>query len=385
MLFGRCKFQTRKLARPQTSDMEMELVKDFTQQAVTRMNALDYCRWLQCLYQENGSPGGASELFALRYPRNASEHLIKNAAVEFLTKAAVNPGTTVEPTFAAPISPLRPLESAIVELARSASLLGKIKRFVPVPFNAAVPVQTLGGTYRWVGQGGPISVGRLSLSSTSLPILTAGGIIVVTQELLRATSEASVKFLRNDLVRGIAQYLDQQLTDPTVAAVANVSPASITNAAPSVGSAGSSAANALTDIKNLLATYTATNPNTETMVMLASPAVAIALAVAANTQTLGPDGGTLFGVPVATSQAVGARVIVMDPTALWVADDDGLEVTISAQASLEMDTSASSPPVAGTVLVSLWQHRLVGLKVRRFINWKMARANSVLYTNVAYV
>jgi len=37
------------------------------------------------------------------------------------------------------------------------------------------------------------------------------------------------------------------------------------------------------------------------------------------------------------------------------------------------------------VITSLWQLGLTGLRVDRFIDWRMARANSVLYTNVAYL
>jgi len=57
---------------------------------------------------------------------------------------------------------------------------------------------------------------------------------------------------------------------------------------------------------------------------------------------------------------------------------------ISQNAAVEMDTTATSPPVAATVLVSLWQHGLVGLRLTRSINWKMARPSAVLYTTVAY-
>jgi hypothetical protein len=229
--------------------IEQPRLSTLTEHQLRILRANEYCKWISCLHESNDSPGGASELYALRYPRSLHLDLITKAVPALLGKAAVNPGTTLEPGWAAPLSPLQPLEAAIVELARPMSLLGKIDRLVRAPFNVSVPVQTGGGTYRWTGQGAPAPVGNLSLSSATLPILTASGIIVVTQELLKLTSEASVAFLRNELVRGIAKYVDEQLTDPTVAAVSGTSPASITNGAPSIASAGTSAANALTDIK----------------------------------------------------------------------------------------------------------------------------------------
>jgi hypothetical protein len=140
----------------------------------------------------------------------------------------------------------------------------------------------------------------------------------------------------------------------------------------------------LTDIKLLVSTFIAANPDAASMVLLMSPAVATAVAVATGSDTLGPDGGRLFGIQVHTG-TIGSRVIMLDPSALLVADDGDMDITIARHASLEMDTAGTSPPTAGTVMISIWQLGLVALKITRFVHWKMARANSVLYTNVNYV
>jgi hypothetical protein len=180
------------------------------------------------------------------------------------------------------------------------------------------------------------------------------------------------------MIRGLSQYLDQQFTDPTVAAVPGVSPASITNGAPSIASS-----NAASDIKALIAAFTAANPNAQSMVLLMSPSVATAMAIATNNAAFGGDGTRLFGVPVYIGH-IGSRVIILDPTALLIADDGDMDVIASRSATVELDTSATSPPVASTTIVSLWQVNLIGLRVERFINWRMARANAVYYTNVSY-
>jgi len=59
-------------------------------------------------------------------------------------------------------------------------------------------------------------------------------------------------------------------------------------------------------------------------------------------------------------------------------------VSISRNATVEMETTPASPAVAGTVVVPLWPLNLSALKIRRFVNWRMARANSVLFSNVNY-
>ena len=223
----------------------------------------------------------------------------------------------------------------------------------------------------------------MQLASATLPVSKTSGLIIVTSELMALTAPASVTALRREMIRGIAQYLDAQLTDPAVAAVTNVSPASITNAAPSIGSSGAGAANALTDVKKLVETFTATNPDAESMVLLMSPRMAVALAVASNSTTLGVNGGTLYGIPTLTG-FVGNRVIALDPSALLIGDDGGLDVTVARHASVEFETAPTSPPTAGTVLVNLWASGLIGLKVDRMISYRMARADAVLFTNVAW-
>lgn len=318
----------------------------------------------------------AIDKYLVYHPRSLSR--------EIFEKAAVNPGTTLEPAWAAPLATIQPLVDAFLELARPATLIGRLQASV-VPFNISVPTQSAGATFRWVGQGAPTPVGNLQLASTTLPIAKAAGIIVVTRELLEANTPAAIALLRREMIRGMAQYLDSQLTDPAIAAVANLSPASITNGAPSIGSAGSSAANVATDIKALFAAFVAQHPETRALAILMSPSVAAAVAVALNLDTLGVNGGTLYGAQVLTSTQLGTRIVLLDPTYLLVGDDGGMDVEIAKDASVEMDTVATSPPTASTVLVSLWQLSLVGIKITRFINWKMAKPSAVLYMNVAYV
>ena len=82
----------------------------------------------------------------------------------------------------------------------------------------------------------------------TLAAAKAGGIIVLIKELARAIRpRLAVAVTREEMIAGCAQFLDGQFVDPAVAAVANVSPASITNGAGNSASAGTSQANAKTD------------------------------------------------------------------------------------------------------------------------------------------
>ena len=100
---------------------------------------------------------------------------------------------------------------------------------------------------------------------------------------------------------------------------------------------------------------------------------------------LGVNGGTAMGgVSVITSQAAASWVILVQPNCILYADDGGVSIDVSREASLQMDSVLDNPPVATTLLTSLWQMNLVGLRAERFINWKKARAGCVQYTVATY-
>ena len=48
-----------------------------------------------------------------------------------------------------------------------------------------------------------------------------------------------------------------------------------------------------------------------------------------------------------------------------------------------MDSAPDNPALATTVLTSLWQNNLVGLRAERFINWLRAKTEAVKYVSGA--
>jgi HK97 family phage major capsid protein len=278
-----------------------------------------------------------------------------------------------------------------LDMLRPETLIGKIPGLRNVPFNISVPVQTGGGTYLWVGETAPKPVGNLQFATVVLGIAKAAGIIVISEELAKISSPSAEGVIRNDMIKGMAQYLDLQFIDPTIAAVANVSPASITNLANGYATAGTSADNARTDLKKAITLMTANNYPISELVFIMSEANAFALAVAltANGVLVNPGltmkGGNILGVPVVTSQAAGSVVALVHAQSILFADDGGVNIDVSREATVEMNTAPTSPVTASSVLVSLWQSNLVGLRAERFINWKRARTTAVVYTTATYV
>ena len=270
-------------------------------------------------------------------------------------------------------------------MLRPATILGKISGLREVPFNTKVPAQSAGGTYGWVGEAKPKPVTKLAFTTETLGINKAAGIIVLTEELIRLSNPSAEALARQDMVAGIAAFLDAQFIDPAVAAVAGVNPASITNGAPTAAAT----ANPLADLMGLLNHFATNNIPVSGLHVILSPSNAMSMSFRTNLDGspifsgIDMNGGTYKGMTFVTSMAAGANVIALQPAYILYADDGGVAIDASREASLQMDSAPASPADATTVYVSLWQTNSVGLRAERFITWKRANANAVKYLTAA--
>lgn len=305
--------------------------------------------------------------------------------VELLIKAAVAPGTTTDPAWAGALVTVSNLTNEFIELSRAATILGKVP-VRHVPFNTSVPIQTAGGSYKWVGQAKAKPVTKLAFGSASLGMAKAAGIIVLTEELVRSSSPSAEMIVRDDMVKGIAAFLDQQFTDPAVAAVADVSPASITNGAPTAASTNDPEQ----DLALIVGHHATNNQQLSgvTLIMSESNAYGMGMARGINGDKLFPgvgvNGGNANGLTVVASNTVGALVISVAGQEILLADDGGVSIDVSREASLQMNDAPVNPAdPATTSWTSLWQDNLVGLRAERFINWKRATSDAVFYLTAA--
>jgi HK97 family phage major capsid protein/HK97 family phage prohead protease len=312
--------------------------------------------------------------------------------VELVLRAESRPGTTTHPTWAAPLVPTaETLAAEFLELLRPATVVGRIPGLRRVPFNVRIPSQTAGGLYQWVGEGAAKPVGQLAFADVTLRWAKLAGIIVLTKELVRFSNPSAEAIVRDDMVRGVAAFIDLQFVDPAVAEVANVSPASITNGASNIPASGTTADAFRTDMKALFELFLTANTDPSRLVVLMSAKNALGLSLLLNPLgqpefgNISMAGGSIMGLPAVVSEAVGNRIIVLDAMDILLADDGGVDIDVSEQASLQMNTTPGTPgsPVANTEMVSLWQANLVGLRVDRYITWKRARQTSVAYISNA--
>jgi HK97 family phage major capsid protein/HK97 family phage prohead protease len=308
--------------------------------------------------------------------------------VELMVKAAVAPGTTTDPTWAGPLAQVRQATNEFIDLLRPATILGRIPNFRSVPFNVSVPVQTAGGAYSWVGQAAPKPVTKLAFGTATLGITKAAGIIVFTYELARLSSPSIEDLVRNDMIKGIAKFLDEQFILPGVAPVAGVAPGSITNGIAPIVSTDDPAV----DLHALVSKFATGNVSLRGAALVMSETNAFTLGMMKDGMGnqlypgVSAEGGTVLGIRLVPSNAAADNVVLIAPELVLMADEGGVEIDVSREASVQMNDAPDNPQVATSLMTSLWQNNLVGLRAERFINWKRGLdAGVAVVTGAAYV
>jgi len=318
--------------------------------------------------------------------------------MELMTKANVLAGSTISGNWAANlVSPEGATAQDFIEWLRPQTILGRfgtggIPSMRSVMFNVPMVQQTAGGTGYWVGEGKAKPLTSFNFARLTLPPLKVANICVLTMESIRFSSPKSDTIVRDQLAAALKERLDLDFITPAKTAVAGVSPASVTNGAPSIVSSGDDADAVRLDIRSLIAKYmAANNPPTSGVFIMGST---VAAALTSMTNPLGqPEfagmsmtGGVLFGFPVIASDYAPAGVVVLvNASDIYLADDGDITIDSSNEASLEMSdapTGSSITPTA-TQLVSMYQTNSVAIRAERVINWLRRRTQSVAYLTSA--
>jgi HK97 family phage major capsid protein/HK97 family phage prohead protease len=313
--------------------------------------------------------------------------------VNIVLRAAVDAGTTSDTTWAGPLVQYQDLVSEFVDLLRNATILGRMGSVRRVPFNVRIPRKTNGATGSFVGEGAPVPVREVAFDNILLPWSKASAIVVITAELARLSNPSAEALVRQDLIDGIAEFLDKRLIDPAFAGVANVSPPSLTNGVTPRAASGATLAAIDDDVGAIMQAYASTNQSLATGVWVMSPSLAITLSLLRTNQDtpafpgMGMAGGTFYGLPAITSNAVAPsgspgdqHLILVNQAEVLLADDGQMMIDASMEASLQMN---DAPSTGAQSLVSLWQNGLVGVKVDRWIYWTKRRSGAVQYIDGA--
>lgn len=383
-------------AKPVTDVSGMQ---DRTRVAVVAKNTqklepgIAFARAAKCLALGHLEHRNAIDIAKALYPHQESIIL---STERLVTKAAVAAGTTTQATWAAPLVGDETSAFAdFVSFLRPQTILGRFgSNGVPslrqVPFRTALIGQTSGGDGYWVGEGQAKPLTKMDFSRTTIEPLKVANIAVATMELIRDSNPAADAIIRDTLAAALRERLDIDFIDPAKAAVAGISPASILNGVAGIPSSGDTADDVRSDVKALFTAFITANNAPTTGVWIMSSVTALALSLMQNPlgQTefpgIGMMGGTFFGLPVIVSEYLpsdssGGIVALVNASDIYEADEGGIDISMSTEASLQMDNAPDNPSVASTVMVSLWQRNLVGFRAERTINFARRRASAVSY------
>lgn len=363
----------------------------------------EFARYAMCLTAAKGDTEKAFRIASTHYPENdqivntLKAQSNSGRSLETVMKATVEAGTTLDTTWAAPLVEYQNFAGDFVEFLRPQTILGQFgtsgrPSLNRIPFNVRIAGQTSGGQGYWVGEGAPKPLTAFDFNSVELRWAKVANIAVLTEELMRFSNPSAELLVRNALADALRARLDIDFIDPTKAAVANVSPASITNGVTPIVSSGSDAAAVRADIQALWAPFIAANNPPTTAVYIMSSTTALALSMMMN--PLGQqefpgitmNGGTLGGVPVIVSEYAAGLVILVNARDVWLADDGGFTIDASREASLQMLDNPTNNSATGTAtsMVSMFQTNSVALRVERYINWAKRRASAVQYMEVTW-
>lgn len=350
---------------------------------------IQFARYAGIITAAQGNMSQAVEIARDRFPteRNLQEviKLVATRGKDWVAKAAVDAGTAVDSDYAAPLVNYTNMVQDFIEYLRPQTIIGRIQGLRRVPFNIRVPRQTGGGSASWVGEGKPKPVTAAAFDYVELKWTKLATIAVITEELARFSAPSAEAIIRDTLAKAIIQQMDADFVDPANSGTSNVKPASITNGVSAVPSIGNTEAEIRVDIGNVFAPFIAANLTPANGVWIMSATTALALSLVTNQQGnpafpgISMNGGTFFGMPVVVSEAVGNIVILANASDILLADDGQVTIDVSREASVQMDGAPTDPVVAATVLISLWQQNLIGIRAERFVNWVKGRAAAVQY------
>jgi HK97 family phage major capsid protein len=256
-----------------------------------------------------------------------------------------------------------------------------------VPANVQIKGQDGAATAYWVGESKSIPVSKADFMAVNLTPLKVAALAVVSKELLRDSTPSAEKLVRDALVEASAQRVDTTFLGAG-AAVAGVSPAGILNGLTAGTSAGADVAGVIEDVKALYAGFIAAN-NASGLQFVTTESLAKSLGLMQNVMGgwqfpgLTASGGQLLGDPLVAGGNVGAGdFILLKPSDIYKIGDRGVEVSLSTEASIQMDSApdgASDTPVANATVVSMFQTDSVAIKVVRPLNYAKRRASAVAY------
>ena len=295
---------------------------------------------------------------------------------DLVTKATL--GTTTDVGFASALVQENRVVGEFVEMLRAATVFEQLNGFRAVPFNSKIPSQLTGGTAAWVGEGEAKPLTNPTYGEVEIKEHKLAAITVYTQELMRRSDPAVDVLVRDDLIEASKTLIDNTFLDAVAASTTR--PAGVLNGVTATPNTGTTAAAYEADLLALINTFVAANLSLDGAYFLMSETRAAQISLLRDALGNSYFAGmalrgtrTLMGIPVITSQAVGDKIILVKTSEILLAQDGGVDVSYSDQATL----------VDGATTHHLWQENKFAVRVEKFITWAKRRPIAAAFLNYA--
>lgn len=296
----------------------------------------------------------------------AKERGFGDEVQDLVTKATL--GTTTDAGFAASLVTENRLVGEFVDMLRAATVFDQLTGFRAVPFNSKIPSQLTGGQAQWVGEGAPKPLTNPTYGEVEIKEHKLAAITVYTQELMRRSDPAVDILVRDDLIEASKALIDKTFLDAGAATA--VRPAGILDGVVKTANTGTTAANYEADLLALVDSFVTANLSLDGAYFIMSETRAAQISLLRDALGRSYFEGmalrgtrTLMGIPVITSQTVGDKIILVKTSEILLAQDGGVDVSYSDQATL----------VDGGTTHHLWQENKFAVRVEKFITWAKRR------------
>jgi hypothetical protein len=303
-------------------------------------------------------------------------------AAELQQKAMIPAGTLGHAVWGGPLTSERVFSDALLGLVTPFTVPDRLQGVLRAPMNVLIPKQTTDEdpVLTWVAEGAPTPDAKLSFDQVALPPAKLARNYPFSRELVRQVDMQNI--IERRVVRGVARGTDRNFLDPSLAAVPNSNPASITFGATEIPSTGATAAAVEADVADALGALSGGIPARPYVVV--SPSVALYLSTLRTSgervfPNIGLMGGDVLGVPALISLEADNYFVALDAEGIVIANG-GISIDASEQAAIQQDDAPSGGP---TNLISLWQNDAIALKVTRWISWAR-RDDAVSYIDFPF-
>jgi hypothetical protein len=298
--------------------------------------------------------------------RHSSIYEISRSALR--TKAAQNPQSLAADTALAAYQTLS--DGFIGSLVNAGAFDAMLSSMVPLPMQLAVigAITSTVSSFQ-IFESSAKRVSQMAFSSQNSDPLKVVSMVVLSKELVRGSPSGTLPLIERELRRIVAKGSDELMLSVLGSGVSPIT------------SSGSTGESLRADLSNALAQLTLAQDSRLFLVTNSTCCKRMCMLTDQHGVSafpdLGPLGGSIQGIPLVVSDAVGTGLLYLIDASSIGANGGEMVFTEADQASIHLSDTPDSPPTLSTSYVSLWQLNLVALRVERSLIIERMRSGSV--------